>query len=101
MSGSIFQTPTRTTGRDWNAEDLDPELVGKVAEMALKVLQWKRGKKKMGPETSFVNDLSADSLDMVELIMELEDTFDLYIPDDEAENIQTVGDAVDFIQKHK
>jgi acyl carrier protein len=97
-----FQTPTRTTGRDWNAEDLDQELVEKVAELALQVFDWNKGMKgKITPETSFVNDLNADSLNMMELIMEIEDVFDLYIPDEEAEDIQTVGDAVDFIQKHK
>jgi len=48
-------------------------------------------------ETSFVNDLNADSLDTVELVMELEDEFETSIPDEEAEKIQTVGQAVDFI----
>jgi acyl carrier protein len=51
-------------------------------------------------ETSFVNDLNADSLDTVELVMELEDEFDTSIPDEEAEKLQTVGAAVDFIEKH-
>ncbi|MCP4590727.1 MAG: acyl carrier protein [bacterium] len=51
-------------------------------------------------ETSFINDLNADSLDTVELVMELEDEFDMNIPDEEAEKIQTVGAAVSFIQKH-
>ena len=50
------------------------------------------------PETSFVNDLGADSLDQVELVMEFEDAFDLSIPDEEAEKIQTVGDAIQHIQ---
>ena len=48
-------------------------------------------------ETSFVNDLNADSLDTVELVMEFEDEFDMSIPDEEAEKIQTVGNAVEFI----
>jgi len=48
-------------------------------------------------ETSFVNDLNADSLDTVELVMELEDQFDVSIPDEEAEKIQTVGQAVTYI----
>lgn len=51
-------------------------------------------------ETSFVNDLNADSLDTVELVMELEDEFDLTIPDEEAEKLKTVGEAIDYIQKH-
>ena len=48
-------------------------------------------------ETSFINDLNADSLDTVELVMEFEDEFDLNIPDEEAEKIQTVGAAIDHI----
>ena len=50
------------------------------------------------PETNFVNDLNADSLDTVELVMEFEDEFETSIPDEEAEKIQTVGQAVDFIK---
>ncbi|MCH7595700.1 MAG: acyl carrier protein [Planctomycetes bacterium] len=50
-------------------------------------------------ETSFVNDLNADSLDTVELVMELEDEFDLTIPDEDAEKLKTVGEAMDYIQK--
>jgi acyl carrier protein len=55
---------------------------------------------KITNETSFVNDLGADSLDTVELVMEFEDEFELSIPDEEAEKIQTVGDAVNFIKSH-
>jgi acyl carrier protein len=51
-------------------------------------------------ETSFVNDLNADSLDTVELVMEFEDEFELSIPDEEAEKIQTVGQAIDYIKAH-
>lgn len=50
-------------------------------------------------ETSFINDLNADSLDTVELVMEFEDEFDMSIPDEEAEKIQTVGAAVDYIMQ--
>jgi len=53
------------------------------------------------PEASFVNDLGADSLDTVELVMALEEAFDLEIPDEEAEKIQTVGQAIDYIKAHK
>ena len=50
-------------------------------------------------DASFTNDLGADSLDTVELIMELEKEFDIQIPDDEAEGIATVGDAISFVEK--
>jgi acyl carrier protein len=52
------------------------------------------------PTASFVDDLGADSLDRVELIMALEEAFDLEIPDEQAEKIKTVQDAVDYIEKN-
>jgi acyl carrier protein len=52
------------------------------------------------PSASFVDDLGADSLDQVELVMALEEAFDVEIPDEEAEKIRTVQDAVDYIDKH-
>lgn len=52
------------------------------------------------PTSSFVDDLGADSLDTVELVMQLEDEFDTTISDDEAEKIATIQDAVDFIKAH-
>ncbi len=52
-------------------------------------------------ESSFINDLGADSLDVVELVMEFEDAFDMNIPDEDAEKIQTVGDAVNYIKERK
>lgn len=48
--------------------------------------------------TSFINDLGADSLDTVELVMEFEDEFEINIPDEDAEKIQTVGDAIKYIE---
>jgi acyl carrier protein len=54
----------------------------------------------MTMESSFIDDLGADSLDIVELIMALEEEFDLEIPDNEAEKITTVGDAVDYIKNN-
>lgn len=52
------------------------------------------------PEASFTNDLGADSLDTVELIMEFEKEFDIAIPDDQAENIGTVGEAIAYIENN-
>lgn len=52
-------------------------------------------------EASFIDDLGADSLDIVELIMALEEAFDLEIPDKDAEKITTVGSAVDYIKAHQ
>ena len=54
---------------------------------------------KVTREASFKDDLGADSLDIAELVMELEDEFDMEIPDEEAEKINTVGDALNFIEK--
>ena len=53
---------------------------------------------KVKKETSFVNDLGADSLDTVELVMEFEDEFEISIPDEDAEKIQTVGNAIGYIE---
>lgn len=57
-------------------------------------------KEQITRDTSFVNDLGADSLDTVELVMELEEEFNVTIPDEEAEKIQTVGQAVSYIEGH-
>lgn len=56
--------------------------------------------KEVTPEANFTNDLGADSLDTVELIMELEKEFNVSIPDDQAEKIATVGDAISYIENH-
>ncbi|MFQ6614817.1 MAG: acyl carrier protein [Fidelibacterota bacterium] len=56
---------------------------------------------KIVPEASFVDDLGADSLDTVELIMELEEEFGIEIPDDDAEKMTTVGSAVDYIESRQ
>jgi len=52
------------------------------------------------PQASFVDDLNADSLDLVELIMSLEEEFGMEIPDEDAERIRTVQEAVDFVEEH-
>lgn len=75
-------------------QDIQDRVISIVAE------QLGVDKAEISRETSFVNDLNADSLDTVELVMEFEDEFDLSIPDEEAEKIQTVGQAIDFIAQH-
>ncbi|OPZ97640.1 MAG: Acyl carrier protein [Bacteroidetes bacterium ADurb.Bin408] len=57
--------------------------------------------KEVTPEASFTNDLGADSLDTVELIMEFEKEFNIQIPDDQAEKIGTVGEAINYIENNK
>jgi len=76
-----------------STEEIEEKVVSIVAE------QLSVDKAEITRDTSFVNDLGADSLDTVELVMELEDEFNMNIPDDEAEKLQTVGAAVDFIKK--
>jgi acyl carrier protein len=75
--------------------------VAAVQERVIDIVAEQLGvdKEKVTPDTSFVNDLGADSLDTVELVMELEEEFDINIPDEEAEKIQTVGQAIEFILK--
>ncbi|MBW1637377.1 MAG: acyl carrier protein [Deltaproteobacteria bacterium] len=58
-------------------------------------------KEKVVPNASFVDDLGADSLDLVELIMAMEEGFDIEIPDEDAEGIATVQDAIDYVNKQK
>jgi acyl carrier protein len=76
----------------------DPPMEDRIKEMIIK--QFGEGKKTVTLESSFVNDLGADSLDIVELVMELEDEFNVNIPDEEAQKMQTIGDAVKYINEH-
>jgi acyl carrier protein len=71
-----------------------------IAERVSKIIIDKLGvdESEVSPEANFTNDLGADSLDTVELIMEFEKEFDVSIPDEQAENIQTVGQAVEFLE---
>ena len=70
-----------------------------IAEKVKKIIVDKLGvdESEVSNEASFTNDLGADSLDTVELIMEFEKEFDISIPDEEAEKIETVGDAVTYL----
>jgi acyl carrier protein len=80
---------------------VSPEGVDVVAieKKVIEIISEQMGadKSEITRETSFINDLNADSLDTVELVMEFEDEFDMSIPDEEAEKIQTVGAAIDYI----
>jgi acyl carrier protein len=58
-------------------------------------------KSELARDTSFVDDLNADSLDTVELVMEFEDEFEMSIPDEEAEKIRTIGQTIDYIVEHR
>jgi acyl carrier protein len=75
----------------------EQEIESKVIEIVAE--QMGADKAKISRDTSFVEDLNADSLDTVELVMEFEDEFETSIPDEQAEKIQTVGQAVDFIKQ--
>ncbi len=72
-----------------------------VAERVIEIVAEQLGvnKEQITPETSFVNDLGADSLDTIELVMELEEEFDINIPDEASEKIQTVGQAIEHIER--
>jgi len=58
-------------------------------------------KEQVTRQTSFIEDIGADSLDIVELVMELEEEFEITIPDDQAEQIKTVGEAIDYIERER
>ena len=77
--------------------------MGTVEQRVIEIVSEQLGvdKEKISSDTSFVNNLGADSLDTVELVMELEEEFDISIPDEAAEKIQKVGEAVAFIESEK
>jgi acyl carrier protein len=77
-----------------DVSEIEPKVIDIVAE------QMGVDKGEINRDTHFINDLNADSLDTVELVMEFEDEFETSIPDEEAEKIQTVGQAIDYIKEH-
>ena len=81
-----------------SSENID---IKTIEEKVINIISEQMGvdKAEITRDTSFINDLNADSLDTVELVMEFEDEFDTTIPDEEAEKIQTVGAAIDYIAK--
>jgi len=112
----IFEQSESSRERDWLTGSVGLQITAKVRDVRriLKVAssvldrvidivasQLGVSKEQITPETSFINDLGADSLDTVELVMELEEEFEINIPDDAAEKIQTVGQAVEFIEKQQ
>ena len=78
---------------------MNSEIFGKVKKIIADKLDIEEDK--ITPESSFLDDLGADSLDIVELIMELEEEFGIEIPDEDAEKIRTVADAVKYIEEHQ
>ncbi|MCL4107214.1 UNVERIFIED_CONTAM: hypothetical protein GTU68_033029 [Idotea baltica] len=77
--------------------------MSEIADKVKKIIVDKLGvdESEVTPEASFTNDLGADSLDTVELIMEFEKEFDISIPDEQAEHIQTVGNAVEYLESQQ
>ena len=78
------------------------ETVKQIVEKVKQIIKEQLGveEAQVVPEASFMDDLGADSLDTVELVMALEEEFDIEIPDEDAEKIQSVQDAIDYITEH-
>ena len=77
-------------------------MASEVAEKIIEIIAEKLDKSKdeIGADKSFQNDLGADSLDTVELMMDIEDEFDLSVPEEEAQKLVTVGDAIKYVEDH-
>lgn len=75
-------------------EEIEDKVITIIAD------QLSKEKAEIQREASLIDDLNADSLDTVELMMELEDAFEMSIPDEEAQKIKTVGQAIDYIYEH-
>ena len=96
----------RSAGRSVFSKNLEGEFKMATSPVEQKVKsiiadQLGVGEDEIKPESSFIEDLGADSLDIVELVMAMEEEFEVEIPDEEAENIKTVGDAINYINTHK
>ena len=92
----------RPLGKDDHGFGWEDLTLATIEERVVEIVANQMGvdKSQITRETSFVNDLGADSLDTVELVMEFEDEFDISIPDEDAEKIQTVGQAIDYVEAH-
>ncbi|MBD5428981.1 acyl carrier protein [Lactobacillus sp.] len=77
----------------------EEEIFNKIADMIADRFEINRDK--ITKDLNFQNDLDADSIDFVEFVMDMEDTFGSEIPDEEAEKLQTVGEAVEYIKEHQ
>lgn len=77
---------------------MSAEIQERICEIIAEQLS--QDKEDVVPEASFIDDLGADSLDLVELVMHMEEEFDVEIPDEEAENIRTVQDAINYVKQH-
>jgi acyl carrier protein len=82
-----------------SVDENDKKIEERVVEIICKQLDVE--KEKVSIETSFINDLGADSLDIVELVMEFEEEFNTNIPDEDAEGIRTVGDVVKYLKSQQ
>jgi acyl carrier protein len=99
--GDVHEADRRRGGLDplWE----DSIVPSSVEERVIEIVSENLGvnKEQVTRSTSFMEDLGADSLDIVELVMELEEEFEITIPDDQAEKIKTVGEAIDYIEKEQ
>jgi acyl carrier protein len=96
---AFFDFPERSFPMaDEKVNEKDKQIGEKVKQIIVEQLGVDEGE--VTSSASFVDDLGADSLDTVELVMAFEEGFDIEIPDEDAEKIRTVQDAVDYIQKH-
>ena len=101
-AGTGWLTPRRMTNnaeQTTGTEDKMSEIADKVKKIVVEHLGVEEAK--VTPEASFIDDLGADSLETVELVMAFEEAFSVEIPEDAAEKISTVKDAIDFIEKQK
>ncbi len=74
------------------------EVAARIIELVAEKMD--KSKDEIGEDKSIINDLGADSLDVVELMMDMEDEFDLSIPEEEAQKLETIGDVIDYVCGH-
>src|SRR5215218_9059955 len=94
-------SPKLRSTRPSSVQDVGRSIVATTEERVIQIVCDNLGvnKEQVTRSTSFQEDIGADSLDIVELVMELEEEFEITIPDEEAEKIKTVGEAIDYIDK--